>query len=88
MVAEKTMAPYQLKTVLKQAEEIVPPLISDISDDGLQDEAEHGTSCYLCYAQCSNFGNHGKSVRPCAKGFTDLIEHRRSLRRIRSTTLK
>lgn len=47
----------------------------------LQDEAEHGTSCYLCYAQCVNFGVHGKAVRPCARGFSEYIEQRRRSRR-------
>lgn len=40
------------------------------------------TSCYLCYAQCVNFGVHGKGGgRPCAKGVADIIEQRHQRRR-------
>ncbi len=40
------------------------------------------TSCYLCYAQCVNFGVHGQGGgRPCAKGMADVIEHLKIRRR-------
>jgi hypothetical protein len=78
------MGLFQVESVIEQRSEVVTALIStnEVGNDGLLEEAEHGTSCYLCYAQCVNFGVHGTAaVRPCSKGFTDLIEHRRSLRR-------
>ncbi len=39
------------------------------------------TACYLCHGQCANFGVHGKVVRPCARGMTEIINRRRVARR-------
>ena len=52
-------------------------LLTDASGEFEQDIT---TACYLCHGQCANFGVHGKSVRPCAKGVTDIINRRREAR--------
>ena len=78
------MEQYNMKTAQDPSAEDIAVSIAMIPADfdrGVPDEADYGTSCYLCYAQCINFGNHGASVRPCSKGFADLIEYRRNLRR-------
>jgi hypothetical protein len=51
--------------------------------DAAEEEWAVETSCYLCYAQCVNFGVHGKGGRPCAKGVSDYINQRHRLRRDR-----
>ncbi|GFE57339.1 hypothetical protein [Geobacter sp. AOG1] len=45
------------------------------------EEQDISTACYLCHGQCANFGVHGKGVRPCARGVTELISRRREARR-------
>jgi hypothetical protein len=44
------------------------------------EEQDISTACYLCHGQCANFGVHGKGVRPCARGVTDIINRRREAR--------
>ncbi|MBT0651443.1 hypothetical protein [Geomobilimonas luticola] len=46
------------------------------------EEQDISTACYLCHGQCANFGVHGKGVRPCARGVTDIISRRREARQL------
>lgn len=49
-------------------------------DSSVEEEWAVETACYLCYAQCVNFGVQGKGGRPCAKGVSDIIKQRHKLR--------
>lgn len=55
-------------------------LAAEINLDGYEDAPEVVTACYLCHGQCSNFGVHGKSIRPCAKGVSSILARHRQLR--------
>lgn len=52
-------------------------LLTDVPGEFEQDIT---TACYLCHGQCANFGVHGKGVRPCAKGVSEIINRRREAR--------
>ena len=56
---------------------------SHVEGPGEADEAadrEIGTACYLCYGQCVNLGVQGAKGRPCARGFSEIIDRRRRAR--------
>lgn len=53
---------------------------AEINLDGYDDAPDVVTACYLCHGQCSNFGVHGKSVRPCAKGVSSILARHRQAR--------
>jgi len=55
-------------------------IAAEISLDGYEDDPDVVTACYLCHGQCSNFGVHGKTVRPCAKGVTSILARHRQAR--------
>jgi len=53
---------------------------AEINLDGYEEVSDIVTACYLCHGQCSNFGVHGKSVRPCAKGVSSILARHRQAR--------
>jgi NAD-dependent dihydropyrimidine dehydrogenase PreA subunit len=55
------------------------------ADESTETEQDIGTACYLCYGQCVNYGVEGIKGRPCAKGFTEIIDrHRKGRRGVRT----
>lgn len=53
---------------------------AEINLEGYEDDPDIVTACYLCHGQCSNFGVHGKAVRPCAKGVSSILARHRQAR--------
>ncbi len=59
----------------------------DILAEIALDEWAVGTACYMCHA-CTNFGVHGKEVRPCARGLNEIITRRQQARSLRRSADK
>lgn len=62
------------------AQQEVARIAAEISLEGMEDDPDVVTACYLCHGQCTNFGVHGKSVRPCAKGVASILARHRQAR--------